>query len=317
MRLICPRCESAYEIPARAIPPAGREVQCAACTHAWYQLAQTPPAQPAGQPRGPDAAPARDAASPPSEPAPPAEDVDSAAAPVTDPPAPPRRKLDPQVEAVLRAEAQREAQARRRESAAPLETQPDLGLEAPPRKRKPPGPPAEGIRERLARLQAAEAAQAARQGRWQPGEEEQNSPPTRGAALRTVPERPADIPTPAAAETAPTDRKTGPTPPPSGGRALTRQPGNRLPVALSPRELAVIEERRQRRGFRLGFGLTAGVCAAALALFLLAPMVMERLPASAPVLGPVVAGGEAVQSRLASGMRASLEALSGLTAPEG
>ena len=38
MRILCPGCGAEYAIPDHAIPAAGREVQCAACTHAWYQL---------------------------------------------------------------------------------------------------------------------------------------------------------------------------------------------------------------------------------------------------------------------------------------
>lgn len=39
MRLICANCGAAYEVPASAIPEAGREVKCSACGHAWLQRA--------------------------------------------------------------------------------------------------------------------------------------------------------------------------------------------------------------------------------------------------------------------------------------
>ncbi len=42
MRIICPGCGAEYAIPDNAVPVAGREVQCAACTHAWYQLPAFP-----------------------------------------------------------------------------------------------------------------------------------------------------------------------------------------------------------------------------------------------------------------------------------
>lgn len=41
MRLICANCGAAYEVPASAIPEAGREVKCSACGHAWLQRAGT------------------------------------------------------------------------------------------------------------------------------------------------------------------------------------------------------------------------------------------------------------------------------------
>lgn len=38
MRLVCPNCEAKYEVPDDAIPDSGRDVQCASCGHAWYQM---------------------------------------------------------------------------------------------------------------------------------------------------------------------------------------------------------------------------------------------------------------------------------------
>jgi predicted Zn finger-like uncharacterized protein len=38
MRLVCPNCEAKYEVPDDAIPDTGRDVQCASCGHAWYQM---------------------------------------------------------------------------------------------------------------------------------------------------------------------------------------------------------------------------------------------------------------------------------------
>ena len=42
MRLVCPNCEAKYEVPDDAIPDTGRDVQCANCGHAWYQMRQRP-----------------------------------------------------------------------------------------------------------------------------------------------------------------------------------------------------------------------------------------------------------------------------------
>ena len=37
MRLTCPNCDAVYEVPADAVPPEGRDVQCTNCGHAWFQ----------------------------------------------------------------------------------------------------------------------------------------------------------------------------------------------------------------------------------------------------------------------------------------
>ena len=119
MRLVCPNCDAQYEVDDSAIPAAGREVQCSACGHGWFQ---------------PAAGTAVAAAAPLAEPPrPPPEAVA--------PPPPPRRPLDENVMAVLREEALREAVARRAEAARGIETQPDLGLIAAAR-RVPPKAPA-------------------------------------------------------------------------------------------------------------------------------------------------------------------------------
>ncbi|RME15377.1 MAG: hypothetical protein D6801_07530, partial [Alphaproteobacteria bacterium] len=38
MRLVCPNCGAQYEVDDRVIPESGRDVQCSACGHAWFQL---------------------------------------------------------------------------------------------------------------------------------------------------------------------------------------------------------------------------------------------------------------------------------------
>jgi len=38
MRLTCPNCDAQYEVPDRAIPAGGRDVQCSNCGHFWYQM---------------------------------------------------------------------------------------------------------------------------------------------------------------------------------------------------------------------------------------------------------------------------------------
>lgn len=241
MRLVCPNCEAKYEVPEDAIPETGRDVQCANCGHAWYQMrpraavVETPPlaapvaaapvapapappapepvSEPAAEPEpvgvaapvaaaqvpepAPEPAPEvqsaadtvpaaepvaePEAAAPvaeaaPSEPEPTAATAEVAAAPEADPvvaepvsavevadavppaseplddpddedaasvaaqagaagaaaaaSAPASYAVDDSVLAILREEAEREAQARRAEVAKPLEVQGDLGVDA-------------------------------------------------------------------------------------------------------------------------------------------------------------------------------------------
>ena len=103
MRLTCPRCGAQYEIPEAVIPTGGREVECSACGNVWHQ-----PAPAAAAPRSEIAAKSPDrpqvAAPPPAEASRPAE------------PAKLNRKLDDDVLAILREEAERELSARAREA---------------------------------------------------------------------------------------------------------------------------------------------------------------------------------------------------------
>lgn len=218
MRLVCPNCEAKYEVPEDAIPETGRDVQCANCGHAWYQMraraavaetAVAAPAVAAPVVKAPDpvvepapvAAPAAEVAAPEPEPevtveaaapeaatpveepvvepvveAPPApepvpeapaeavfaaadpvpEAAPAAADPVVTAPAtldeddeaqgdvsaaaaaaPAAYAVDESVLAILREEAEREAQARKAEAAKPLEVQGDLGVDAVPPPKKP------------------------------------------------------------------------------------------------------------------------------------------------------------------------------------
>ena len=101
MRLICPNCRAQYEVADEVIPSEGRDVQCSNCGHTWFEN------------RG-------------------ASDVedDFSDTPAPAPAAPERQELDPAIADILREEAAREAEARKREAEAAVESQPDLGLDA-------------------------------------------------------------------------------------------------------------------------------------------------------------------------------------------
>lgn len=275
MRLICPSCSAAYRIPDSALPPDGREVQCSACAHSWYQLPLTP--------KGSDA--------PPEDGAEPARSPEDRFFEPEDPQ--PRRPIDPEVLAVLKAEAKRETDARRREAA---------GL--PPATDTSPRPlreraafPQETIRDRLARLKQAEASRA-KAPDWPVGEESDTALPGPG------PSEP-----PQTSKTAVDNGKQTSSKQASTGTALTPARPAQLPATLTPAEVAVIYEKRQRKGFRLGFTATAGLCFVLVALFLAGPRLAAGIPASKPLLTPFLAAGEAAQSAISSRFKASVQRL--------
>lgn len=137
MRLVCPNCDAKYEVPDDAIPDGGRDVQCANCGHAWFQmkpgLAAVAEVSPAAQ-VVPDAEPTVETApvAAVDEPAgeiPAASETTGGAAPVVAPAS--TYAVDDSVLAILREEAERETQARQSDQ-RPVETEPELGVEAAP-----------------------------------------------------------------------------------------------------------------------------------------------------------------------------------------
>lgn len=186
MRLVCPNCGAQYEVDDRVIPESGRDVQCSACGHAWYQVsadredepdlneavadevltrdepedevaeaeAEEPETEAPASTKEPEP---EDQPEPSEEDQPePAEDegegegeeVDDAheAAMV----APRPREIDEGVRSILKEEAERELGARSGEQPhepEPVETQPELGLES--------GPSPDEERRRIARERLA------------------------------------------------------------------------------------------------------------------------------------------------------------------
>lgn len=147
MRLICPNCDAQYEVADTAIPDEGRDVQCSNCGHGWFQLSphaiaaaeaeaelfEAPEPVAVTDEEAPAEADALIAGDVPQTDVPPAPEVPVAEEPAAVPPpvaATPRRSMDENLMAVLREEAEREAQARAKEEPRPLETQGELGLEA-------------------------------------------------------------------------------------------------------------------------------------------------------------------------------------------
>jgi predicted Zn finger-like uncharacterized protein len=138
MRLTCPNCGAQYEVPDAVIPASGRDVQCSNCGNTWFQHhVDHAPDEPEPEAVAPEPAPEPEPepvsqAEPVSQPEP---DIRSEPDPEPQPqPAPPpatQRRIDPEIAEILREEAERERAARATEARDRLETQPDLGLDAP------------------------------------------------------------------------------------------------------------------------------------------------------------------------------------------
>lgn len=133
MRLVCPNCDAAYEVPDSVIPIEGRDVQCSDCGQTWYQY------HPENTPEVTEPAPEPEP-EPPADPAPSETRIPRALADRA------QRSVSPDVQDILREEAELEARARQAES---LESQPDLGLPVTPSE------PAEDRRTREARTRMA------------------------------------------------------------------------------------------------------------------------------------------------------------------
>ena len=117
MRLTCPNCNAQYEVDEKVIPQNGRDVQCSACGHTWYQY----PLEVALQMRAAETEDDDDDEID-TPPPPPSDGTGRATAP----------RIDKTVLDVLREEADREMSERAR-TRNDLETQGDLGLTRPAR----------------------------------------------------------------------------------------------------------------------------------------------------------------------------------------
>ena len=247
MRLICPNCGAQYEVPTEVIPNEGRDVQCSACSNTWFQ-----------------AHPDHDSAL--------ADEVDTphvepVAPPPPEPAQPQRRELDPNISDVLREEAEFEAAARAAEHGAPLESQPDLGLDAPVEdesERR-----AREARERMARMRgepvpdevavAAVTAAAGSRRDLLPDIEEINS------TLRSSGER-------------------------------------RRPAEATDADLPGTQPKVQRkgRGFRRSFLTMIVLAAVGIGAYVFGPKISATLPAAAPYVAQYSEGVEGARTWLGS-----------------
>ncbi|MCT4579374.1 zinc-ribbon domain-containing protein [Donghicola sp.] len=284
MRLTCPNCGAIYEVPDNVIPEDGRDVQCSNCAHTWFQGPATPadPAEEAPAPveepqeeffepqeqvTEPEAS-ADDEISPeemldrlaaeeeaeserPTEPDDEFEDEEGAPAPTA---MPMRRELDPMVREVLRQEAQYEADRRAKDDGEALESQPELGLDQPVRKRIIPAD-IPSLREK----EAQEASEAETDSEETPETDVEQD--TAHRSRRDLLPDVEDI-----------------------NSTLRTREAPKVRSVRTPGELMEDPEEVRQRGFRSGFFLTL-IFALLLAMFYVkAGALSASMPATAPVL---------------------------------
>jgi predicted Zn finger-like uncharacterized protein len=274
MRLVCPNCGAQYEVDDRVIPESGRDVQCSACGHAWYQM-------PAGRE---DAGAAEEAAvdeqlleDEAGEAELPEPELEEAAAPAeTGKPQP--RGIDDGVRSILQEEAERELEARASEQPhepEQVETQPDLGLDA--------GPSADEERRRVARERMA---------RMRGTDEEEAREPDFDAHAEPGAE---------AAEPAAHGRDLFPDIEEINSTLDRHGPGEEIGGEGG------VAPAKSTSGFRRGFMAILLLAILLLALYLLAPLLAEKVPALKPALTAYVEAINAARAWLDTMLRGLIE----------
>ena len=275
MRLTCPNCGAQYEVPDEVIPETGRDVQCSNCGDTWFQphpatlgyeapeedwdeeswdeddSAPEPEAAPAPAPRrAPPVPPLSDAYDENYEDY--DEDYDDEEPAPPPPPAGRQRRLAPEVKSILQEEAAAEERAR---VADPLESQPDLGLDAPQ----------QSPRDRAMAAAASTGAVA--------GAAAQDKP-----SLRLTPEEKA-----AMAADQPASRRNL-LPDIEEINSTLRRQGDGVGRGEPRRTTPLVREKR--RGFRRGFMLSLIVVLVGAIIYLQAPKIASAIP---PLAGPMQA----------------------------
>ncbi|MEP5154721.1 zinc-ribbon domain-containing protein [Planktotalea sp.] len=251
MRLICPNCGAQYEVPTEVIPTEGRDVQCSACSNTWFQAHPDHDNSAAEEPQRVNVAP------------PVVESEANDALP--DMPEVATRELDPAISDVLREEAEFEAAARAAEASAPLESQPDLGLE--------------------------------------PSSDEENERRVREARERMAAMRGEPVPdeVAVAAATAAAGSRRDLLPDIEEINSTLRSSGERRrPAEAADADLAGTNPRERRRGgsFRLGFYLVLLLAIIALCVYIYGPQISAALPAAEPYVAQFTQAVESARTWL-------------------
>lgn len=285
MRLICPNCGAQYEVPDDVIPDAGRDVQCSNCGSTWYQhhpdndpeLREEIAAEEGFQEQADVIADPEPAAAVPEVP----ETPEASDAPA-------RRSLDPSIAEVLREEAEREARARAAEGGV-IESQPDLGLGEPEDEGE---RRARQVRERMARMRGMPDDAPP-----EPEEVEDDTPLSRRDLLPDIDEinsslRAASDRRPAAAD------------------------DHELPGDLRE-ELPTASVTNDGKGFRRGFTLALLLVAILWSAYVMAPKIVETVPALEPLITSYVAVVDQARIALDAQVRNLLIWLDQMTADSG
>lgn len=256
MRLTCPNCDAQYEVPKEVIPDEGRDVQCSNCGDTWFQAHPDHPASalepdPAPQHSEPEA---EDQWKTEPEMDDTEADHDQADHDHSDPePESPEPEKHPDLDAgiteILREEAAREVQLRAEETAEPLESQPDLGLDSI--RGDEPSQRAREARDRMARMR---------------GEAEEEDEPEVDSGSRR--------------EMLPDIEEIN-----SSLRATDDDDLSH--TALGP--VHVDEQQKQRSGFARGFALIVILGGLLAAIYINAPSIAKAVPQADPVLSSYVA----------------------------
>ncbi|GAB4262416.1 MAG: hypothetical protein Kow0013_08010 [Pararhodobacter sp.] len=250
MRLTCPNCGAQYEVDERVIPRNGRDVQCSACGHTWYQY----PMEVALQMR---AAELEDDDEDDDAPAPASAAVEGAGRPTAP-------RIDKTVLDVLREEAERELNERKRRRET-VETQGDLGLVRRPTRSK-----------------------AAPSRIY--GEDDPAPPPP-------PPDLPEDEPAePIASAGKPRRRNLLPD---IEELTSTLEPGDEPRKADHEAQ----NDLDGQRGFRRGLSVATMIVLALVALYLLAPLIASHVPAARGPLGAYVGAIDGLRATTATLMR--------------
>ena len=147
MRLICLNCNAQYEVADDVIPQSGRDVQCSNCDHTWFESVDKPDIKHDFPNVSTDLPPGKIQEDP-------APEVNVSTS-KTEQEKLQRQELDPAVADILREEAAHEAAARRRETEAIIESQPNLGLNTA---RTVPDQRTQEVQRRMALLKRTEVA---------------------------------------------------------------------------------------------------------------------------------------------------------------
>ena len=312
MRLICPNCDAQYEVDDSVIPDSGRDVQCSACGHTWFQQAARALAD------------AQEAAAEP-EPFPDHEDWEVAATAPDEDEASWARE-----DAALAAAVAAATEPEPAPEPAPAPEPPEVAAARTEHaEAEDTGPaPANAAAAETARRTMDESLLAILR---EEAQHEARARKAEGSSLETQPdlgltEIPAAVVDHAAAVAPPpaTERGAQIRPDPLDTVTAEGPRRDRLPdIEVINSSLRAATERgaasaeleapeqlsRRRSGFRAGFLLVVALAAAATAVYAYATRIGTAAPALQPVLGRYVAGVNEGRVWLDANLRSVIEAL--------